>query len=41
MSELGFTPQQQLGHTEVGPRFNVSSERPVKREIELVTALIV
>ena len=31
----GITTHQQRGHTETGPRFKVSSERQVKREIEL------
>ena len=32
----GLTSYQQRGHAETGPRFNVSSERPEKREIDLV-----
>ena len=35
MSELGS--HQQRGHTETGPRFKVSSERPEKRGIDLAT----
>ena len=35
MSEL--TSHQQRGHTETGPRFKVSSERPEKRGIDLAT----
>ena len=31
----GLTSHQQRGHTETGPRFKVSSERPVKRGIDL------
>ena len=31
----GLTSHQQQGHTETGPRFKVSSERPEKREIDL------
>ena len=31
----GLTSHQQRGVTEMGPRFKVSSERPVKREIDL------
>ena len=30
----GLTSHQQRGHTETGPRFKVSSERPEKRGIE-------
>ena len=33
----GLTSHQQRGHTETGPRFKVSSERPEKRGIDLVT----
>ena len=33
----GLTPHQQRGHTETGPRFKVSSERPEKRGIDLAT----
>ena len=29
--------QQQLGHTDTGPHFNVSSERPEKWVIDIVT----
>ena len=29
----GLTSHQQRGHTETGPRFKVSSERPEKRGI--------
>ena len=32
-----LTTHQQLGHTEKGPRFKVSSERPEKRGIDLAT----
>ena len=31
----GLAPHQQQGHTEMGPRFKVSSERPEKRGIDL------
>ena len=31
----GLTSHQQRGHTETGPRFKVSSERPEKRGIDL------
>ena len=31
----GLTSHQQRGHTETGPRFKVSSERPKKRGIDL------
>ena len=34
---LGLTSHQQRGHTETGPRFKVSSERPEKRGIDLAT----
>ena len=30
----GLTSYQQRGHTETGPRFKVSSERPEKRGID-------
>ena len=30
----GLTSHQQRGHTETGPRFKVSSERPEKRGID-------
>ena len=33
----GLTSHQQRGHTETGPRFKVSSERPEKRGIDLAT----
>ena len=33
----GLTSHQQQGHTETGPRFKVSSERPEKRGIDLAT----
>ena len=33
----GLTSHQQRGHTETGPRFKVSSERPEKRVIDLAT----
>ena len=33
----GLTSHQQRGHTETGPRFEVSSERPEKRGIDLAT----
>ena len=32
---------QKLGHTETGVRFKVSSERPEKRELDLVTPRLV
>ena len=32
-----LTSHQQRGHTETGPRFKVSSERPEKRGIDLAT----
>ena len=32
---MGLTTHQQGGHTEKGPRFKVSSERPEKRGIDL------
>ena len=35
VSELRFMSHQQLGHMETGPRFQVSSERPEKRGINL------
>ena len=31
----GLTSHQQRGHTETGPRFKVSSERPDERGIDL------
>ena len=31
----GLTSHQQRGHTETGPRFKVSSERPEKRGVKL------
>ena len=33
----GLTSHQQRGHTETGPRFKVSSERPEKQGIDLAT----
>ena len=33
----GLTSHQQRGHTETGPWFKVSSERPEKRGIDLAT----
>ena len=33
----GLTSHQQRGHTETGPPFKVSSERPEKRGIDLAT----
>ena len=33
----GLTSHQQRGHTETGPRFKVSSERPEKRGVDLAT----
>ena len=33
----GLTSHQQRGHTETGPRFKVSSERPEKWGIDLAT----
>ena len=35
----GLTSHQQRGHTETGPRFKVSSERPEKRGIDLALTL--
>ena len=32
---LDLKSHQQQGHTETGPRFKISSERPEKREIDL------
>ena len=38
----GLTSHKQRGHTETGPRFKISSERPEKREIDhAITGLIV
>ena len=38
----GFTSHRQLGHTETGSRFKVSSERPEKRGIKFaIPGLIV
>ena len=37
MMNSGLTSHQQRGHTETGPRFKVSSERPEKRGIDLAT----
>ena len=33
----GLMSHQQRGHTETGPRFKVSSERPEKRGIDFAT----
>ena len=37
----GLTSHQQRGHTEKGPQFKVSSERPEKRGIDLAIAGLV
>ena len=36
----GLTSHQQRGHTETGPRFKVSSERPEKRGIDLAIPVL-
>ena len=42
VSELGFTVPPTRGHTEGGPRFKVSSERPEKRGVDhAIAGLIV
>ena len=37
----GLTSHQQRGHTETGPRFKVSSERPKRRIDHAIPGLIV